>query len=288
MKSMIRILALAAALAVVGFVAAPAEASCSGSVIVQSFGAGGYSELIFPAGTTATDIVGHFWVTGNRAAINEGTSKIVASTQADVEGFVRFDPAFNSWYIFGNLSAPGIVGCPSPTDNLTFFIGAKTNNGAFFHVRTAAKNVTGDYDMSAGGNINLVPLPRASVQSSARAGTSVNLQLLAQAPPAAGFSGITVPKGFQYVSAAGNADPGRDGAAYEAGGTLTPGSPSPASVNCSNLTQDRFVATQLVVDGFPISRLVSPASRVECDPSLADPKFKHIDRPARPNPRGER
>jgi len=288
MKSMIRILALTAAVAVVGFVAAPAEASCTGSVIVQSFGAGGYSELIFPAGTTAADIVGHFWVTGNRANINEGTSRIVANTQADDQGFVRFDPNFNSWYIFGNLSAPGIVGCPSPTDTLTFFVGAKTNNGAFFHVRTAAKNQTGDYDMSAGGNINLVPLPRAAVQSSSRDTTNVNLQLLAAAPPAGGFSGLPVPSGWAYVSAAGNTDPGRDGTLYEAGGPLTPGVPSGAILNCSNLAADRFVATQLVVDGFPISRLVSPAQRVECDPNLADPKFKNIDRPARPNPRRDR
>jgi hypothetical protein len=70
-------------------------------------------------------------------------------------------------------------------------------------------------------------------------------------------------------------------------GTSITGTPSPFNADCSNSAVDQWIAVQTIVDGVP-SDTVSPRTRVECDPALADPKFKHIDRPTRPNPRSER
>jgi hypothetical protein len=126
------------------------------------------------------------------------------------------------------------------------------------------------------------------VQTSSRSGSLVNLTLNSD-PQTGGFYGpqggaIAIAPTYRLVTASGNADPGSGAAAYAAGPAITPGSPVPTSVDCSNTAVDQWVAVQTLVDGIP-SQTVGPRTRIECDPTLADPEFKKIDRPARPNPR---
>lgn len=284
MKSMIRILGLVAVVATALVLTVPtADASCPLPTVVSTFGTGGYSILVPPAGTTASNWFGKFWQTGNFSAANSGTTQMVGNPGG--VGFIKFAPApYNTWYISGDLSQQGIVGCPA--GQLTFLLQTNTGGTSKFYVRSAAANTSGNFDLSVGGDLTLVALPRPRVASSSRVGGTVNLNLNVEGA-GSGVSGLPVNIGYQIVSAASPTDPGRDATQFAGSTAITPGTPTPFAADCSVTASDRWVSTRLVIDGVPID-LVSDPTRVECDPTMADPKFKNIERPARPNPRTER
>jgi hypothetical protein len=139
-------------------------------------------------------------------------------------------------------------------------------------------------------DFNLGQKPRPQVQTSARSGTSITGNLVVPAQTGGLYTlgaAVAATPTYRLVSAAAASDPGGNAALYTPGADVVAGTPSPFNADCSNSAVDQWIAVQTIVDGVP-SDTVSPRTRVECDPALADPKFKHIDRPTRPNPRSER
>lgn len=284
MKSMIRIVGLATMVATALVVTAPsADASCPLPKILSSYG-DSFSYLVPPAGTLDANWAGSkFWQTGAFATANSGTTQMVG--QPGGVGFIKFDPVYSVWYISGDLSQQGIVGCPS--GSISMLLQTNTGGEARFHVRTGVSDASGNFRLNSGGDWPLVLMPRPRVVSSSRTGSTVNLQLnLDAATP--GVTGLPVGLAYQVVTASSATDPGRNASAFTGGTTITPGTPVPLPSDCANVAADNWVATRLVIDGVPTD-LVSNPTRVECDPALADPKFKHIDRPAKPrSDRGNR
>ena len=83
---------------------------------------------------------------------------------------------------------------------------------------------------------------------------------------------------------AGTADPGRGAAAWTVLATVAaPGGAAgtvSTSVDCANTAVDRFVATRILYADGATGQVVSPSTRIECNPAMAEPpsNFKIIDR----------
>jgi hypothetical protein len=282
MKRTIRILGVAAVLVACAVAAAPsANAGCAVPKIFSSWGDGGYFYLVPPPGATDSSLLGRFWTIGNRASVNEGT-------YADTN-WVKFYAPTNVWYINGTLDSPQITGCP--TGSMLVLIQNNDGPTASFvaanQIETPAAQKFYDYSTLA-THFTMVPIPRPQVVSSARVGSSVQMNV--NIPSAqSGVYGPNTASLLQYriVTRSGTSDSGRAAAAYTPGAVVPANTTTPLSVDCSAVTSDQWVATQLLVDGFPTD-LVSAPTRVNCNPALAEPKFKLIDRKPGDVPKRER
>jgi hypothetical protein len=182
-------------------------------------------------------------------------------------------------------------GCPAPLSTLAVLAQNKTAVGTDFLVATVVQTPTRNnfFDYSTQGDHAMVPMPRPRVTSSARAGSTVNLNV--QVPAVSdGFYGPNAASaitGYNILSAASATNPGRDAAAYTlrssipaAGGGAGTGA---VTVDCTNTAQDQWVVTQLVFEGGQVSSsAVSEATRVNCNPALADPKYKIVPKRGTP------
>jgi hypothetical protein len=280
MKTMTRIFTVAAMLAVVAVIAAPiASANCLPNKTMTSWGIGGYKYVNLPAGSNNSNVVGRFWQAGGRGLANEGTF--------DDTQWLRFYSGTSKWYILGELGTAGVFGCPAGSLILTL----DTASGQNLTVQLDETPAGNAFDLSRfNTDFNLGTKPRPQVASSARAGTAVNLQVNVQAQTAGiytlGAAEAATPS-YRIVSAGGSSDPGGLASAYAAGPAVAPGTPTPFSANCSNPAVDQWISVQELVDGVP-SDTLGARTRISCNPALANPDFKHIDRPGRPNPRSGR
>jgi hypothetical protein len=281
MKTTTRILGTVAALAVVALVAAPANAGCLPNKTLTGWtgSAFGYNYVTLPPGQNNSTVVGHFWQTGNRALANEGAF----NDTFWLRPYAAAGP--DQYYILGELGVAEVFGCPSGSITLT----VDTDSGHNLTINVP-ENPPGSFDIGAfGDNLSFGAKPRPRVASSSRAGTAVNLSVSTDAQTGGTYGGgaVAVTLSYRLVVGTGATDPGPDAANYVAGPALTPGSPVSNPVDCANLSVDKWLAVQTLVDG-QASDKVGPRTRIECDPTMANPDFKHIDRPTRPSPRSGR
>jgi hypothetical protein len=281
MKTMTRILGTVAVLAVVALVAAPANAGCLPNKTLTGWtgSAFGYNYVTLPGGQDNASVVGRFWQTGNRALANEG--------QFNDSFWLRPYPAAgpDQYYILGELGDAAVFGCP--TGSMPRTVDTASGHNLTINV---PENPPAVFDIGQfGDNLSFGSKPRPQVASSARNGTNVDLQVnvAGQTGGLYGGGAVAVTLGYRIVSATGSSDPGSSAALYAPGPTVTPGTPAPFVADCTNPAVDRWIAVQSIVDGVPADT-VGPRTRINCNPAMADPDFKHIDRPGRPNPRSGR
>jgi len=236
----------------------------------------GYHYVNLPPGQDNSTVVGRFWQTGNRALANEGTF--------GDDFWLRPYPAAGAgkYYILGELGAAEVFGCPAGSITLT----VDTNSGHNLTIQVP-ENPPGLFDLGAlQADFDFGIKPRPRVVSSSRSGTDIVLLVTVQAQAGGIYtlgSAVAAAPTYRIMSAFGNSDPGPSPSAYTPGPTVTPGTPTPFNVNCSNINGNQWVATQTLVDGVPADT-VSARTRLNCNPAMADPDFKHVDRPGRPRP----
>ena len=279
MKTMTRILGVTAAVAVVALAASTASANCLPNKTLTSWGGNGYFYINLPAGNDNNTVVGRFWQKGGRALANEGTF--------DDTQWLRQYTGNGKWYILGELGTAGVFGCPTGP----LIVTVDTAGGQNLTIELDETPAGFAYDLSRfNTDFTFGQKPRPQVQTSLRTGTSIGGNLVVQAQTGGlytlGAAVAAVPT-YRLVTAVAASDPGGAAQFYTPGVDVVAGTPSPFNADCTNPAVDVWIAVQTIVDGVP-SDTVSPRTRIECDPALADPKFKHIDRPARPNPRSER
>lgn len=268
-------------LAVIAMVVPTASASCIPASQFSTWGAGGYFYVNMPPGANNNTVVGKFWAKGNFGSGNSGTY--------DDSAWLKLYGPSGRWYISGATGDPGISGCPSGSNLIIQLDNADGSSLTLESIETSAA-VRWDYS-TLNTDFNFAQKPRPQVASSSRVGTSVNLSVNTQ-PQTGGTYGpqgaaVAVAPSYQLVVGTGSADPGSDAGAYSVIGPIVPGAPVPASVDCSNTATDKWIAIQTVIDGQG-SATVGARTRISCNPAMADPDFKHIDRPGRPNPRSGR
>lgn len=264
-------------------IAPSASASCNPDKSLGTYGAG----LVYWHSTTSDPgtLVGQTWQVGNPGGWNQGSGALDCNNVDQGSGSPGFLYFAGGDKIGVNLHMGTCgTGCPAPLGGNTVAVSAQKSyaGGTDFLLATFAENPAGvlNYDFSTQGDHNLVSLPRPHVLSSSRAGTTVNLSV--QVPAVSG--GLYGPSaansiiGYNILSAQASADPGRAASSYTQLATISaPGgvasASTPVGVNCSNTAQDQWIVTQLVFEaGSTPSRAVSQATRVNCNPALADPK----------------
>jgi len=286
---------------VLGAATTDASAQCANAKDFKTaFGEGGDSYIVFPPDADTTvggpNLRGRFWQAGARTLHNEGAA-CPESTYLIPNDLV---PA-NSVGVFGALNgdywgAPCInQGCPTGT--MVLLIQTRSTDGArsYFAVGKVTET-SGGFDFSTidpGQNWVVAESPRARVTTSGRAGGNVNVNLHFDAPslyahgatPTDETSTIT---GYQIFRVNSNTDPGRNPAAWGAPIQTVPttagGADIPLVVDCSAVTTDVFFGTRAQFDGGQFAADdISQATRIECDPTLAEPRFNQIQKK---NPRG--
>jgi hypothetical protein len=286
------ILAVALAVAAIGF-AADAQATCNPNKTAATFNAieGRFYYFEAPADANVASLVGHWWQLGAYAAAND-----TPSTTDRWAYFFEGNPAFGS--INNQMGSYANTGCPAGNLITTLHV-TTASGGAAFIAMTIDETPATDpgFDYSRLGTVSMAAIPRLGVASSSRNATNVDLNV--NVPPtnagAVGPSASTAIAGYDIVSFAGTADPGRAASNWGSPTTLSaPGGTAASglvSVDCSNTAVDRFVAVRINYADGQKSDLVGPSVRVECDPTMADPDrdFKLIDGPKqKPRPARER
>jgi hypothetical protein len=278
--------------AVLGLViglAPSASAACAVLKVMSTYNSSTGQYVYWPTtvGNTGT-LTGQSWQLGAYASWNDrqqGTSPACSGNLYFAAGGTA-----NSIGLQLLMNACG-AGCPTPGATVAYLAQNKSNVPGgptdFLLITSAETNNGLNWDLSLSGPHNLVPIPRPRVTSSSRAGNLVNLQV-AMDPTSVGATGpgaANAITGYKVLARQAATDPGRSAAAYTQ--TLntytTSGGGSaaalPASVDCTNQAQDYWLVTQIIVEGGAVgSDAVSQATRVGCNPALADPKFKIIDK----------
>lgn len=306
-KSKILVSVAAVALAVVAF--APASANCIPGKVFGQVGQA-YTYVFMPANSTNTNasIVGTFWEVGAASTDNNGactddawlplcnTAAYACGGNPTGIGKTRYINGAMGGSL-GGRPVCTVTGCPTGGD-MNLLIQDTTTDGkvVFALARVSETPASGTaYDFSRIPNITPVDMPRVTVNSSSRAGTTVNLNLNLSALNG-GFYGLPGQtaggpgniSGYRVQTFTGNADPGRSRTAgWVADATTRPYTGSAVNipvfgVNCSNTALDVFVAVSLEFDGgSTLSDMVSQSVRVECDPNIADPKrFRSLEKPS--------
>lgn len=280
------------ALALAGAVTDAAAGCNPTKSFTLGFGPAGDYTMFFPADADTTiggpALKGRFWQAGNRAGANEGSACPEATyLTAGTAGGVT---------IFG-LSGGDILGT-GPCDNAgcvagnqVILIQTLSNDGskAYYAVGKVSENADG-FDYSRGGvDWQVVEVPRPRVTSSSRGGSTVTVNLSFDPPAGAhgeadAYTRSSILTGYQVVRFEGSADPGRLPAAWTPLGAVIPVTETGATLGglgavCGGTTDDVFLAMRPVFDGGQFSGdYVGASTRIECDPAVADPRFKMIDR----------
>lgn len=277
----------AALLAVVAGLAPSASASCLPAKSAGTYNTGAltYTYWHSPTGNTGT-LIGQFWQVGNSTASNTGNCP---TTFPGKGGLGTVGLYFGGPGIGLSLDL-GACGNGCVANTMGYLAQKKTSDGTQgeFLYATVAETPNGglnfDYSVTP-ANPNLVVIPRPRVTGSSRAGTNVNLNITVD-PVSAGVFGSAAPgsvTGYRILSKSSPGDPGRDASSYDTTPLASLAGPGGATasgavvVDCSNTAQDRWVVTQLSFEGgLQFSNVVSGATRVGCNPLLADPHFKII------------
>jgi len=256
-----------------------ASATCASIRSANTYNAieGGQAYWISPIGESG-NLVGQTWQLGAPATWSTG----------NCTGFLYFSVGGINLNL--EMSSCG-AGCPAPGATLAVLAQNQGAQGTDFLVatigETPARSV--NYDYSTQGNHNLVPMPRPRVTSSNRAGSAVNLGIQVPAASAGlyGPNAASAISGYNILSASSATNPGRNAAAYTlratipaAGGGAGTGA---VTVDCTNTAQDQWVVTQIQFEnGGVLSSAVSDATRINCNPALADPKYKIVPKRGTP------
>jgi hypothetical protein len=273
---MIKISAVLGVAAMAVVLATPASANCIPGKVFNSFQTSSVY-VVFDSSATNDSITARFWQDGARANGNEGTYD-------DSRWLLPFGPGV--FYISGDLGDADVAGCITGRMNMLL------QSGSQFMFASAPEDPSqaAQYDFSNIGasELTAASVNRPRVTTSSRAGAQVNVTVVVD-PPVGGSYGSTAAAdtAFRVVQATGTSDPGAGAAAYTVLGTVTPGVPAPFTVDCTNTATDRWIATQLVIDGGQQNGdLVSARTRINCNPALADPDkgFKVIDRKGAKSP----
>lgn len=272
MKNAIRLVGMAAILAVLVAGAGDAQANCGISKLFGQFEASA-GLYVYTYGIGNTGVIGRFWQTGNRSLANEGTYSAAE----------WFQPYGTKMIINGDLGAAGSVGCVANSMSVVI-----QSNDGMFATGVAPEVLAGSslfYSYARNGNWNAIPIPRPGVTVAGSAGTVRTLNLTFGSTAAANYGG-TVVTGFRLMQAFGTADPGRGVAAYTFNQRVASTGGAGAAINglaldCSTVPagQDVFYATQLEFDNGQFNGdYVSATTRVKCNSTQADPKFRRIDK----------
>jgi len=265
----------AIALVIVGIASTPASALCNPPKSLSTYNSGTGAYVFFDSGfpNAGTTLVGNVW---SGAVNHTGTCNVDAP-------FVYFGAGDGQVGLNFNLGASCVNGCPSGSVSVQI---TAINGGASHTMTTQTLESVGpsavNFDFSTTPAHVLGNYPRQHVTTSSRVGSSVNVAVSIDAASDSAFDGSASQiTGYNVLSAQGATDPGRLAAAYGAvplttipapGGIAATGN---AAVNCTVTANDQWVVTQLVTTGGP-SNTVSAATRVKCDPALANPKYNII------------
>jgi len=305
----VRLLSCVAAIALVAVVAAPlANATCATPTQFSSAGFGtvkqGFSQVfVSPAGVTPLgDEIGRFWQANDSNGSNNfaGTCPATLWWQTGASGL----------QVNGDAGACAILGCPAP-NALNVLVEdwgtpAPGIGGDAKFVLWQANNtpsLTRPYDLgrtaATGTVFPFVPFPTAHVASSGRNGMNIEVTInyADVAPNFHGVSGTcsgSTPAtctnnpvladdaivSYELMVATGMADPGRLRTGWTQVASIPyPGAGVPGvfqSVACPDTLNDAFIAVGMTFEGGAgpdvTSTLVGAATRLECDPQLADPQ----------------
>jgi len=234
---------------------------------------------------------GRFWKAGARGAANEGPPGACAESTylfSDAPGHITIFGQSGGEVLSGFCINDGCVDGAQIT-----LIQTLSNDGtkAYYAVGKVNENPGGEFRYNRGGtDWQVTEVPRPRVTNSSRSGNTVNLNVAMNPPTGAhgeadAFARNSILTGYQLVRFEGLADPGRLPGAWTNLGSVIPVNEStdtPAvgvGAVCAGTTQDVFVAMRPVYDGGAFSGdYVGASTRVECDPAVADPRFKMIDR----------
>ncbi len=266
-----KIIAVAALALMVAVVAAPnASASCNPPKYISTYNGSAYC----------------YWHTGldttNPAA---GLVTKMWAGAVDVTGtcnFLYFGTNAGDVGLNGDFGQSCLPGAACPAGNVSVLAAVTLGGKTDFLVTQAPETPAGarNYDFSNTAH-PMVPLGRPRVTSSSRAATNVNLNLAIDAISAGLYDGTASQvTGYNVLSAASASDPGRAASAYTlasaaAGGVGGAAATAVASVDCSNTALSRWVVVQAVTAAGPLP-VVGEATQVNCNPSLADPKYRKL------------
>jgi len=248
--------------------------------------------LIFPAGTNTTIgggvLKGRFWQGGSRASVNEGAACPETSYMLDDGTGIT---------IFGQSGGDVIggfcdnVGCPA--GSMVIVIETLSNDGvnAYYAAGKVNEVEAGVFDFSRTGvDWQITTIARPRVSASSRSGNTVTLNVNLDPPTGAhgeadSFARNSILSGYQIVRFEGLSDPGRLAGAWTNVGSVVPvnenGDTPVVGVGavCAGTVDDVWVAMRPIFDGGQFAGdYVGASTRVECDPAVADPRFKMIDR----------
>lgn len=266
----------ALALVIVGLAAPSASASCNPPRSSSSFGASNtyfVPSIPIPAGST---VVGRIW---SGATELTGTCN-VANGAAQGTMFYFYGPGVGFRQDLGDACVPG-TNCPGADMSLQVTVTNPAGQSeTLLSKATYVPAGATQYDFSTPSGNQAMGSNRPRATSSSRVGPTVNVNLGIDAANAYAYNGAAADiTGYNIVSASGAADPGSLASAYTfrtlvpaPGGTAAS---SPLAVDCSNINQDQWVATQIVTAAGP-SNTVSGRTRVNCNPALANPKYNVV------------
>jgi hypothetical protein len=287
------VLGIAGVLALAGAVT-DASAACNPTKDFKTaFGSADHF-LNFPGDADTTiggpALIGRFWQSGARGAANEGVGCPEVTYLLDLGGPIA---------VFGQMGGDILgtggcdnTGCPAFGSDLITLIQTLSTDGskAYYAVGKVNDLNLGEYDYGRGGtDWQVAEVPRPRVTMSSRTGGTVTLNLSFDPPAGAygqadGYAPESILTGYQVVRFEGTADPGRAPAAWTNIGALIPVGSTGATLGgfeavCGGTTNDVFIAMRPVFDNGQFSGdYVGASTRIECDPAVADPRFKMIDR----------
>jgi hypothetical protein len=269
-----------AAVALAVLVMAPsASASCIPGKSATTYGAALTYWHVPVQGT----LTGQTWQLGAPGSWSTGNCNTVDSGNG-FPGFLYFSAGGINLHL--DLGACG-AGCPGPVGANTLAVLAmnRTPAGTDFLLDTVAETplAANNYDYSTQGDHGLIPIPRPRVLASSRVGSSVNLNVGIDSISAGliGPGAATAVTGFNLLSAPSTADPGRDSGAYSPRASVPSSGGNAAtsqiSVDCTDITKDQFLVVQIVLEnGTVLSSSVGGATRINCNPTMANPKYKVV------------
>lgn len=267
------VLGAAVALVIVGIASTPASALCNPPKSVQTYNSQTGAYVFFNTGlpNAGTSLIGTFW----SAAVNH-----TGTCNTAQPGMLYFGGE-GQVGININLGDACVNGCPSGAMSIQITAANGANSRTLTTQTVETPAGASQFDFSTKPAYALGDYPRQHVTASSRvAGNLVNVSVGVDAATGIAQDGTAAQiTGYNILSAISATDPGRDASAYTLrtnipapGGIATTGS---TQVDCSNINNDQWVVTQLVTTA-GASNSVSPATRIKCNPALANPKYNIV------------
>jgi hypothetical protein len=318
MSKLIRFGLLATAAVALLAWAPPVAAKCGGAgktiANYPSVGACTYYCQLGDPGVGVGSIKGKYWVIG--AGIDDvHATCTTAGTGTDNGNYDADGTCGNNvpWYapapdaqhlnISIGTDTGNTDGCPLPGQNIAVMFSDTNaaNTQAFFGINIAQMNAAAVADMGLAGSLTMQPLPKPTVAFVSKAGPTLTLNLnwtippgMCIAPSGDSTSCGQVIQGWDiYKREDSKLAPVGDNSRARTSWTLlqSVGNVSAASVSFACTTTTNNVARLSLVprldSGFKPDFVGTGSTRVECDPTIADPsgKFKIIDKKAPVQPK---